>query len=60
MKVVHFNVDKPEDLKRVTENGLIWNTPYVQKGLDAITSGAVKLADCKNMPADIRQLVESK
>lgn len=47
----HYNPDVPEDLKFLTESGAIWMTPYAQKGIDAIRSGAVKLADCKDVPA---------
>jgi hypothetical protein len=52
-----YDPNVPEDLKYITENGAIWSTPYAQKGIDAIRSGAVKLADCKGMPANIRAIV---
>lgn len=51
---VRYNVDDPDDLKVVTISGLIWRTPYAQRAVDAIRSGLVSLADCKDMPAIIR------
>lgn len=53
----HFDLADPADLKLLVENGVIWKTKYVQLGLDALQSGAVKLSDCKNMPANIRDIV---
>lgn len=57
-RIVRFNIDDPEDLIAATKSGLVWLAPkYAQRGVDAIQSGKVALADCKKMPANIRALL---
>lgn len=52
-RVRRYNVDDPEDLRVLTESGAIWRTPYAQRAVDAIRSGAIDLAKCKDVPANI-------
>lgn len=57
MALKKYNPDVPEDLKFLTESGAIWMTPYAQKGIDAIRAGTIKLADCKEVPANIKAIL---
>ena len=60
-RALHYDISNPDDMKEAVLNGLIWiGGEYVQDGIDYIEAGNVKLADCKNMPDDIRSLLESK
>jgi hypothetical protein len=54
-RFIHLNVDDPETLKRLTQHGVIWNTPYVDRAVAAIRAGAIRLSDCQNVPLEIRQ-----
>ena len=54
-KTVRLNVDDPATLKRLTENGSIWQfTQFWQKAIDAINRGEIDPAACKDMPAQAR------
>ena len=57
MGLKRYNPDVPEDLKFLTESGAIWQTAYAQKAVDAIRAGTIKLADCKDVPANIKAIV---
>jgi hypothetical protein len=54
----HYDLDDPADLVTMVQYGLIWKTQYAQMGVDAVRSGKVALADCRNMPDNIRALLE--
>lgn len=49
-RFVRLNVDDPAVLKRLTEAGAIWQTPYVARAVDAIMCGDILLADCRDVP----------
>ena len=51
---------EPEDLKRLTESGFIWNSPYEAFGVKAILDGLVKRADCRDLPDQIRDFLVGK
>jgi len=58
---IDYNLDNPDDLRQAVLNGLIWvGGSNVQRGIDYIQSGKAKLSDCKNVPDDIRSLLEGK
>ena len=55
-KTVRLNVDNPEDMARLLRSGAIWNLPqYWQKAIDAIHSGLVPVAECKNIPPQVAE-----
>ena len=53
-----YDPNVPEDLKFVTENGAIWQTPYAQLALDAIRAGTIKVEDLKNVPPNIQAILD--
>lgn len=57
-QVARFDMDDPEDLKSVTRSGLVWKSPYVNKAIALIRSGELPLAECKNIPDNIRAALE--
>lgn len=52
-RILRYSVDDPDDLRVLTESGVIWKSPYAQKAIDAIRSGAIDLAKCKNVPPQV-------
>lgn len=53
-----YNVDNPEQMHYLVKTGLIWGaSEYVQRGVDYVVKGNISLAECENMPENIRRLI---
>lgn len=55
-----YDPTNPEDLAWLTKNGFIWKTSYVQMGLDALLSGAIDPAECKDIPPQVQAILDRK
>lgn len=56
-RFIRFDVDDAGDLARLTRDGLIWRTPYIEQGIEAVRSGVVRLDECRDLPDHIRAIL---
>lgn len=49
-----INLDDPKQMAQALRSGFIWKSPqHWQIAVNAISSGLVPLAECKNVPAEV-------